>query len=394
MLATVLYRLAGKPATSAANPFQDVAANTWYTDAVIWCAEQGLVEGYGNGKFGPNDNVTREQMVTILWRYAGRPEPDGSAGDYADESKISDWAVQAVDWSHENEITVSRESGQFAPDADALRYEIASTLMNYQLSQGESEPETTPEPEQSPWDDFEAVFGYQPQLGTVEANSYDGTLFQVDEETGYVTYEGGYYAIGVDVSAHQKEIDWEQVAASGVEFAIIRVGFRGYAGGTINQDSCFEENVKGALSAGLDVGVYFFSQAVTVDEAIEEAEYTLNMIRPYNITYPVVFDWERQSASSSRTKDTDEETVAACAVAFCETVKAAGYTPMFYASPSKAYKMELGYLADYPFWLAHYTTNQAASSYRYRYDVWQYSSTGSVPGITGNVDMDISLRRF
>jgi GH25 family lysozyme M1 (1,4-beta-N-acetylmuramidase) len=228
----------------------------------------------------------------------------------------------------------------------------------------------------------------------VEANSYDGSLFQVDEDTGYMTYGGGYYAVGVDVSAHQKEIDWEQVAASGVEFAIIRVGFRGYAGGTVNQDSYFEENIKGALTAGLDVGVYFFSQAVTVDEAIEEAEYTLKMIRPYNITYPVVFDWERQSASTSRTKDTDEETVAACAAAFCETVKAAGYTPMFYSSPSKAYKMELGYLADYPFWLAHYTINQTASSYRYRYDIWQYSSSGSVPGITGKVDMDISLRRF
>jgi GH25 family lysozyme M1 (1,4-beta-N-acetylmuramidase) len=388
MLATVLYRLAGRPATSASNPFQDVAANTWYTDAVVWCAEQGLVEGYGNGKFGPSDNVTREQMVTILWRYAGRPEPDGSAGDYADESEISPWAAQAVDWSHENGITVSRESGQFAPDEDALRYEIASTLMNYQLSQGEAEPE------QSPWDDFEAVFGYQPQLGTVETNSYDKSLFQVDEDTGYMTYGGGYYAIGVDVSYSQKEIDWEQVAASGVEFAIIRVGFRGYVKATLNVDKYFEENIQGALKAGLQVGVYFYSQAITVDEAIEEAEYVLKQIRPYHITYPVVFDWEVPDSPNARTLDVDNETIVACAAAFCETVKSEGYTPAFYGGKNKVQKLDMGYLADYPFWLAHYTINQVASSYRYQYDIWQYSSTGSVPGITGNVDMDISLRRF
>ena len=147
------------------------------------------------------------------------------------------------------------------------------------------------------------------------------------------------------------------------------------------------------MAAGLDVGFYFFSQAVTVAEAIEEAQYLMELVEPYRgrIRYPLVFDWERQSASTSRTKDTSEEMVAACAVAFCETVKANGYIPMFYASPSKAYSMDLGYLSGYPFWLAHYTKDQAPSSYRYTFDMWQYSSTWSVPGIDGNVDVNICL---
>jgi GH25 family lysozyme M1 (1,4-beta-N-acetylmuramidase) len=225
------------------------------------------------------------------------------------------------------------------------------------------------------------------------ANSYDGSLFQVSSSTGYMTYAGGYYAVGIDVSAHQKDIDWAQVAASGVEFVIIRVGYRGYTKGTVNLDNYFEKNIKGALSAGLEVGVYFFSQAINVDEAIEEAEYTLAQIRPYNLTYPVVFDWE-MPASTARTKNVDDETIVACAAAFCETVKAAGYTPAFYGSKSKVQSLDMGYLADYPFWLAHYTSKMVASSCRYHYDIWQYTSSGSVPGITGNVDMDISLRKF
>ena len=276
--------------------------------------------------------------------------------------------------------------------------------MNYSRSK-EPEPDPDPMPEPEPeiniWEEFQQTFGYLPAANAVRQNGYISEAFQFmdyswspDGETvRYMTYAYAPYTIGIDVSSHQKDIDWQQVAASGVRFAIIRAGYRGYTKGNLNLDPYFQRNIEGALAAGLQVGVYFFSQATTVAEAIEEAQYTIDLIRSYSVTYPVVFDWERQDYDTSRTQKTSEETVAACAVAFCETVKAAGYTPMFYASPSKVKKMadNMGYLADYPFWLAHYTKEQIPSSYTNHFDMWQYSSKWSVPGISGNVDVNICL---
>jgi hypothetical protein len=252
-LATVLYRLEGEPSVSATRSFQDVTVDNWYYAAVNWAAGQKLMEGYGNGYFGPEDPVTREQMVAVLWRYAGEPTPAGTAEAYPDESKISSWAAQAIDWSEENGITVSRENGLFAPGEDALRYEIASSLMNYSLAQ--SDKNTVSAVVTGVWKDVQTALGYLPIAGVMASNTYDGALFQVDESTGYMTYAGGYYAKGVDVSSHQGEIDWEKVAASGIQFAIIRVGYRGYVKATLNVDTCFEQNIKGALNAGLKVGV-------------------------------------------------------------------------------------------------------------------------------------------
>ena len=259
---------------------------------------------------------------------------------------------------------------------------------------GRASPEPSPDPEADPWEELYSIFGYLPAEGQLSPNPYRSEAFQVQpsgQGSSYMTYTDAPYTVGIDVSSHQEEVDWAAVAASGVDFAMIRAGYRGYTMGTINQDRYFQANIEGALAAGLDVGVYFFSQAVTVAEAIEEAEYLLELVSRYQITYPLVFDWERQDHDNSRTKDTSEDTIVACAVAFCETVKAAGYVPMFYASPSKAYTLDMEYLTGYPFWLAHYTRDQAPSSYRYTFDIWQYTSSGAVPGIEGNVDVNICL---
>lgn len=396
MMATVLYRIEGEPEVTSANLFQDVDADSWYGPAVIWAAEQGLVEGYGNGTYGPMDEMTREQMTTILWRYDGSPLPDGTGPIFADESAISDWAAQAVDWAQENSVVYPLNPESFAPGEYAVRSALASALMNYTLYTEEPEPEPAPEPEPEPvdpWEDFQNMLGYRPQEGVIRPNLYNMEQFLVDETTGFMTYQGGLpYTVGIDVSSHQKDIDWQAVAASGVQFAIIRVGYRGYTAGTINRDPYFIQNIEGALAAGLKVGVYFFSQAVTVQEALDEAQYTIQQIRNYPITYPVVFDWERQDADTSRTKDTGEETITACAVAFCEAVKAAGYTPMFYGSPNKLYDLDLGYLYGYSCWVAHYRTDMKPTTYKHHFDIWQYTSSGSVPGIDGRVDMNICMR--
>lgn len=380
MLATVLYRMEGSPEVTGENPFTDVVSDIWYGPAVIWAAERGIVEGDGDGTYRPGDYVTREELATILWRYDGSLRPDGAAEDYLDEGEISGWAAEAVDWSAERGILLCLDPNYFNPGADALRCELAHALMSYVNYQ-----------EGKIWDEFESLMGYRPAVGEAVMGSYDMTLFAADER-GYMTYAGGAAGhLGIDVSSHQKEIDWRQVADAGMEFAIIRVGYRGYTAGTLNEDLYFRQNIEGALAAGLKVGVYFFSQAITVAEALEEAAYTLQLIQGYDITFPVVFDWEEQDTSTSRTRGVNGQVITACAIAFCETVKGAGYTPMFYASPKMASGLDMGYFADYPFWLPHYTKNMTPTTYEYHFDIWQYTSKGSVPGVKGNVDINICM---
>lgn len=232
-------------------------------------------------------------------------------------------------------------------------------------------------------------------LEDVAASTLDSAAFAPDEN-GWMTYNDGKIAAvqGIDVSSHQGEIDWKAVADSGVRFAIIRAAFRGYGQeGRLVEDSRFAENISGALAAGLDVGVYFFSQAVTMEEAQEELALTLDLIAPYEITYPVVFDWERMPADrEARTHEVTGETLTAMAAAFCRGVEEAGYTPAVYANQNLAYlTLDLSQLKAWPFWLAQYSD---IPTFYYHYDLWQYSHTGTVPGIQGNVDLNLAFRDF
>ncbi|MCD7927556.1 MAG: glycoside hydrolase family 25 protein, partial [Oscillospiraceae bacterium] len=224
-------------------------------------------------------------------------------------------------------------------------------------------------------------------LPTVAVNTYDTSCFTY-YGSSLCRYTGTGYTsmVGVDVSKYQGTIDWDKVAASGVEFAIIRVGYRGYTAGTVCLDSQFYTNIEGALAAGLKVGVYFFSQAITVDESKEEAQFVLSAIQGYNVTFPVAFDWENIGTSSARTDNVSRSTLTAMANAFCSTVQAAGYQTSVY------FYTDLGYMSynlealPYSFWLCQYST---LPTFYYNFDMWQYSSTGTVPGISGNVDMNL-----
>lgn len=405
MFATVLYRIAGQPAVSQSGTFSDVPANEWYSAGVEWAAQHDIITGYEGNRFGLNDPVTREQLATILWRYENQPTPSASA-NFADSAKISSWATNAVSWAQEQQIIGGRPGNVFDPQGKGTRAEVSTILFNYMTlggDGGEEVPEEPDEPEEpnhpeepetpeEPDDDWKPT-----QPGTVDANTYDKNAFEKNEN-GYLIYTGKDASdhIGIDVSTYQKDIDWEQVADSGVEFAIIRVGFRGYGStGNIKEDSYYKQNIEGALDAGLDVGVYFFSQAITEEEAVEEAKWTLNAIKGYDISYPVVFDWEYVNIDGARTEDVGGRTITACSKAFSDTVKAAGYTPMVYSNPSMVYnEIDLAQLKDYDFWLANYTTNQAPTSFKYHYDMWQYSDKGQVPGITGNVDLNIGMKNF
>lgn len=193
--------------------------------------------------------------------------------------------------------------------------------------------------------------------------------------------------LGIDVSKHNGNISWSKVKAAGVEFAFVRVGFRGYESGGLGSDQCAADNMKNAAAAGVKVGAYIFSQAITTKEAVEEADYVLEKVKGYNITMPLVFDFEYykggrlENANLSRRKQTD------ICLAFCDRIKEAGYTPAVYANKSMLssdlYAEEIS--AKYPIWLAHYTSK---TDYSGEYSYWQYTSSGSVNGISGNVDMD------
>lgn len=197
---------------------------------------------------------------------------------------------------------------------------------------------------------------------------------------------------GIDVSTHQGTIDWEQVKAAGIEFAMIRVGYRTYGGGEIKFDESFTENLAGAQAAGIKTGVYFFSQAISTDEAIEEADAVIDAIAPYDVTYPVVYDWEIIYDDDARTDSVSVDVLTDSCIAFCERVKSAGYTPMIYQNKrTTLFKLDLPRLQDYDFWLAEYGDEP---TYYYDYQMWQYSSTGTIPGISGDVDLNISFKDY
>lgn len=246
--------------------------------------------------------------------------------------------------------------------------------------------EEAPEQTQSPSTTQETeptTVATEPTLPPPESNPYTMTDFQYDGR--YRTCLAAPTIPGIDVSSHQKKIDWQAVADSGIQFVIIRVGYRGYESGLLNADERMQENYEGAKAAGLRVGAYIFSQAITVEEAREEAAFILDKIKDWEVDMPVVFDWEQKK--EGRTLNLDSRIVTDSAIAFCDLVREAGYEPMVYFNPHHARKFfHLSELEDYPFWLAYYTDRM---QYSYKVEMWQYTNSGSVPGIETPVDINI-----
>lgn len=196
---------------------------------------------------------------------------------------------------------------------------------------------------------------------------------------------------GIDVSYWNGTINWQKVKNDGIKYAFIRVGYRGYGkSGAIDDDSTFKRNITEAKKYGIKVGVYFFSQAITTAEAREEANYTLNKIKGYGIDMPVVIDYEYAGGSDGRLTNANLSKTAATNIVmeFCKTVKNAGYTPMVYANYSMLNNDLNKSTIDstYKVWLAHYTNS---TSYSGKYEFWQHTSSGSVDGISGRVDINV-----
>lgn len=219
-------------------------------------------------------------------------------------------------------------------------------------------------------------------------NPYEQADFALQD--GFMTYTAGESWKGIDVSHHQDVIDWQKVAESGVQFAMIRLGNRTLVKGELKEDTYGKENLESAQKAGLKVGVYFFSQAITPEEAVEEAEFLLKLLDGKKVQMPVVFDWE-DCFEGSRAIGIDRETFNACAIAFCDRIRKAGYEPMVYFNPDLANRLlDLSQMQakGYHLWLAMYRDKM---NWPYAFDIWQYSESGTVPGISGPVDLDLYI---
>ena len=233
-------------------------------------------------------------------------------------------------------------------------------------------------------------------MTAMDSNASNGTKIKMyeknEENTQKFKFQRLNDSLGIDVSSHNGVIDWRQVKESGVSFAMIRVGYRGYETGKVVYDSRFTYNIENAIKNDIEVGVYFYSQALDVDEAIEEADFVVNAIRNYRISCPVVIDSEFVNDKRVGRGDwlSKSERTAVCK-AFCERIKQRGYEPMIYASKSWFYdELNFNQLSYYSVWVAHYTYDpERRTNFKYAYNIWQYTDRGSIPGIKTDVDLNL-----
>lgn len=283
---------------------------------------------------------------------------------------------------------------------------IGCTGDDTEVRQTSAEPVTEQE-EQTKSESEEQVQKQKYVFYDVEENRYEAELLEevpkcvydfsnLKEKNGLKIYEDKENdvrsKVGIDVSEFQGDIDWQAVKSSGIEFAIIRMGYRGYGeSGTLVVDPMFDVHIKGAIDAGLQAGVYFFSQAITAEEAREEAEFVLKHIEMYALTGPVVFDTEEIKYDTARTDNNTVKQFTDYCIIFCDEIKKAGYESMIYANMKwMAFTLDLTRLTEYPFWYADYHETPQCP---YDFEMWQYTETGTVPGVNGNVDINLWFQK-
>ncbi len=240
------------------------------------------------------------------------------------------------------------------------------------------------------WQTIDGKTYYYDKNGTAVTGTQviQGVTYNFGSDGAIATTVNGS-TFGIDVSRHNGTINWTAVKASGVDYVIIRCGYRGSSTGALIQDQNFTTNIKGATAAGLKVGIYVFSQAINEVEAVKEASLAVSCAQGYNLTYPIFIDTE---SSGGRADSIDKATRTAVVNAFCQTVQSAGYTAGIYASKTWFEdKLNMSSVGNYRIWLAQYA---AAPTYKGKYDMWQYSSKGTISGISGNVDLNLSYMGY
>lgn len=438
LLCTLAFSLAVPASAAKTMSFTDVKASDWYYDSVKSLYESGVINGTTATTFSPKGTVTLGQALKMILLAAGYEEQAPTTTHWAsgyyrlaaknnflpsgmtltldqtiNRLQIAQIIVRVLDLKrtgsgnpfsdttdsaalilYDHGIFTGAPEGNklmFHPQSSITRAEISAVILRtYQLVESMPEEPEEPDPPTEPEGDYFYFRGKKVYIvEEIPKNTYDNNLFQVNEN-GFLTYDSDEYTckIGIDVSRYQSSIDWAAVKGAGVDFAMLRLGYRGYGTGRIVLDTYFYQNLQGALANDIEVGVYFFSQAISPEEGAEEAQFCLNVLEGYSITYPIVFDWEPYpSGTGARTEGLDDKILTQCAVAFCDEVENAGYQSMVYSNLTYFYlHFDLNELINYPFWLAQYNSRP---SFYYHFDIWQYGDSGSVPGIDGNVDLNI-----
>lgn len=289
--------------------------------------------------------------------------------------------VTVADFSDSSVVLKDKSGNVLYTDANATKQ---ATLKDYASTDA-----FYTSPQYTGWrTDGGKVYYYDANHNKITGNQVIGGVMYTFGGDGALSQSSGNR--GIDVSKYQGNIDWGAVAASGINFAIIRVGYRGSSSGALVQDPYFKKNISGATKAGIKVGLYFFTQAVNEAEAVEEASMAMSLASGYKVTYPIFIDTE--SASGGRANGLSKSARTAVVKAFCQTVRNGGYKAGVYASKSwYANQLNAAALNGYCIWVAQYNSS---CTYSGKYDMWQYSSKGSVSGIKGNVDMNISYTGY
>lgn len=407
------------------NSFDDVMPEDWFYDYIMELCEDGVVGGRGDGTFDPNAPVTVGEALKLVLLAAGAedqtptqshwasgyaslmrelaPFPDGLLDELdapvlrLDAARLAAIAIgfgqsfsdSPFDDTDDTYVTAladigvvtgSNEGGAvlFHPERQLTRAEIATIVWRLRNTVKAGTVQTV-------------RYGSRELevSGSVPLNRYDKNSFSGSGKEMTYTAPDTSVLRGIDVSRFQGEIDWEAARDDGIEFAILRVGGRFWGSGEIYDDKLFEEYYEGADEAGLKLGYYFYSQAITAEEALEEADYVIEKLKGRRVDAPVVFDWETAGASDARTNGLPVSTVCECAAAFCERIKSAGYSPMIYMNTHDGYvKYDLSRLSGYDIWYAG-QYNGDYPCFVYNFLMWQYTSSGQVNGIEGGVDMDL-----
>ena len=229
---------------------------------------------------------------------------------------------------------------------------------------------------------------------SLKMNTFSNGTFAKDSNNQITYSENGKVVSHkvIDVSKYQTSIDFANVKNAGVEYAMVRCGYRSYGSGILTEDTSFNNYAAEALKNNIKIGAYFFSQAINVEEAKEEAEYVLNMIKPYQISGPVAIDVEEIFDDTYRQMHLSASQLTDVIITFCDRIKEAGYTPMIYSNLSSFIgNIELDRLENYEKWLAYYSDEPY---FPYEMSMWQYTDSGSIDGITGNVDLNISFKEW
>ena len=297
--------------------------------------------------------------------------------------------------NEENSSELIASDKRTADDLDIWNMYPEETEEETTETESETEEETTTEESKDDGNHIQIVYSDGSEEWVkinpyMEKNTYDFTnLVSNDGKMKYYSDGKKISYLGVDISRYQKDVDFEALKSDGIDFVMLRVGARGYKTGEIQIDEYFHENIKKATEAGLDIGVYFFSQAVTQEEAIEEAQLVLDNIKEYEILYPIAYDMEFIENDTARVETLTRDERTTVAAAFLNHINNAGYTPMLYGDTEWLVKrIDVAKFNASCIWLAE---EADIPKYPYRYEMWQYTTQGQVRGINGFVDLNISF---